>query len=48
MTILNATTVNSNGGGTTLNGNAGLDFFFANLNLDALDRDLLTEDLVAA
>ena len=46
MTILNATTVNSNGGGTTLNGNARLDFFFANLDLDALDRDLLTDDLV--
>ncbi len=45
--ILNATTVYSNGGGNTLNGNAGLDLFFANLDLDALDRDPLTEELLA-
>ena len=44
--ILNATTVYSNGGGNTLNGNAGLDLFFANLDLDALDRDPLTEELL--
>ena len=47
MPILNATTLNSNGGGTTLSANAGLDLYFANLDLDALDRDLLSEDLVA-
>ena len=35
--LLNATRVRSNGGGNTLNGNAGLDFFFA--NLDTLDRE---------
>jgi len=40
-------TVHSNGGGNTLNGNAGRDFFFANLALDTLDRDPLTEELVA-
>jgi hypothetical protein len=45
--LLNSTTVHSNGGGNTLNGNAGLDFFFANLAQDAFDRDPLTEELVA-
>ncbi len=46
--ILNATTVSSNGGGNTLDGMAGLDFFFANMNgLDTLDIDLLTEEFVA-
>ena len=44
--ILNATTVRSNGG-NTLNGNAGRDFFFANVDLDTLDIDPLTEELVA-
>jgi hypothetical protein len=44
--ILNATTVHSNGRANTLGGNAGLDFFFANLDRDLLDRDLLTEELI--
>lgn len=45
--ILNAATVRSNGGGNTLKGYAGLDFFFANLDdLDTLDRDPLAEELV--
>ena len=43
---LNANTVHSNGGGNTLRGLAGRDFFFANLALDTLDRDPLTEELV--
>jgi hypothetical protein len=45
--ILNADTVRSNGGGNTLSGSAGLDFFFANVDLDTLDRDPLTEALVS-
>ena len=44
--ILNAATVHSNGGGNTLNGHAGRDFFFANSDLDTLDRDSLTEALM--
>ncbi len=43
---MNANTVQSNGGSNTLNGNAGLDFYFANLDLDTLDRDSLTEELI--
>ncbi len=46
--LLNATTVSSNGGGNTLDGNAGLDFFFANMDdLDTLYGDPLTEEFVA-
>ncbi len=46
--ILNATTVSSNGGGNTLYGNEGLDFFFHNMDdLDTLYGDPLTEEFVA-
>ena len=46
--ILNAATVSSNGGGNTLDGNAGLDLFFANMDdLDTLYGDPLTEEFVA-
>jgi Ca2+-binding RTX toxin-like protein len=45
--IMNATTVTSNGLRNDLKGNSGLDFYFANVDMDALDRDPLTEALVA-
>jgi Ca2+-binding RTX toxin-like protein len=45
--MLNASTVHSNHRANTLNGNAGLDFFFANLARDSLDMDPFTEQLVA-
>jgi hypothetical protein len=44
--MLNDITVRSNGRANTLGGNAGLDFFFANLDRDMLDSDLLTEELI--
>jgi hypothetical protein len=44
--ILNDITVRSNGRANTLGGNAGLDFFFANLDRDMLDSDVLTEELI--
>ena len=46
--ILDNTSVSANGGGNTLDGNGGLDFFFHNLdNLDMLYGDPLTEEFVA-
>jgi hypothetical protein len=45
---LSAATVNSNGGGNTLDGSGGLDIFFHNLNnLDTIYGDPLTEAFIA-
>ncbi len=44
---LNATTVQSNGGGNTLIGGPGLDLFFGNLNSDLTDWDPQTETFVS-
>jgi Concanavalin A-like lectin/glucanases superfamily len=46
--LLDATTVHSNGGGNTVQGAGGLDFFFARLGgVDTLDADPFIEELVA-
>jgi hypothetical protein len=44
--LLNSTTVHSNGGANTLNGNAGQDWFFADPARDLSDRDPGMEELM--